>query len=171
MSLLKIFSFLFFASIIAWSLVTNAYAQSPPSAEEEAIVAAAEKLFTAMKAKDLPTIWQLLTKKTQEEICNSIVKYAAKEGEKLNRRTLMEDFAAGGMNAQAYWNAFLDIFDPDTVLNESSWQVVELKKTEAVIAIQHKRADHPARLIMKKEQGAWKVGLEETFGIIRQLIK
>lgn len=139
--------------------------------EENQIISAAESLFVAMKGKNYPEIWRLITRKSQEEISSNIVKAARKQGEELNHVQVAKDFAEGGPIARAYWNAYLDAFNPDLVLKECSWRMGEVKKKEAIIILQHKKAERPALLQMKKEDNVWKVGLEETFGILRWLIK
>ncbi|MCX7982387.1 MAG: hypothetical protein N2572_05710 [Syntrophales bacterium] len=147
-----------------------AFAQIQPK-EHEIIVATAEKLFFAMKEKNYTDIWRLITKKSKEEICSNVIKAAKKHGETLQTSQVAQDFAEGGPIAQAYWNAYLDVFNPDMVLKESAWQMGEVKKKEAIIILQHKKAERPARLQMKKEDDQWKVGLEETFGILRWVVK
>ena len=141
------------------------------TSEQEKIVSTAENLFLAMKTKNYQEIWRLITKKSHEEICSNVIKAAKKSGEKLTFSQVAQDFALGGPVAQAYWNAYLEVFNPDLVLRESAWQIGEIKKKEAIIILQHKKAEHPARLQLKKEDDTWKVGLEETFGILRWLTK
>jgi hypothetical protein len=46
-----------------------------------------------------------------------------------------------------------------------------VKAETAQVRIQYKKSDKPVYLQMYKEQGAWKVGLEETFGARKWLLK
>lgn len=144
---------------------------SQTAGESESIILSAENLFSAMKAKNYTEIWRYLTQKSQKEICENVIKAATKQKEKLTFEQVLNDFSQGGVLAQAYWNAYLDVFNPDMVLKESTWKLEEVGKKEATIALQHKKAERPARLQMKKEDGLWKVGLEESFGILRWLVK
>ena len=73
------------------------------------------------------------------------------------------DFVAGGPIARDYWDAFLRRFDPDAALEHSRWEIGSVGKDRAEILLTHHGADHPATLKMFLEDGAWKVGLVETF--------
>ena len=142
-----------------------------PAGETDNILAAAELHFTQLKAKQYPGIWQTLTAKTQENIMDSVIKASAKQGQRLTTEQVRNDFTVGGPLSKAYWDAYLTTFNPDMVLKESSWTMGKIKKDYAEVIIQHKKAERPAIIQMKKENGAWRVGLEETFGILRWLIK
>lgn len=141
--------------------------------EAEAILTAAEGVFKAMKEKDYRGLWQGLTAKTRDEIVASVIKEAKKREQALNagEDDLKRDFAEGGTNAQDYWNAYTSVFNPDMVLRESRWSLAEVKKDRAVVSILYRKAEHPALLQLKKEDGAWRVGLEETFSYIRLYLK
>ncbi len=67
------------------------------------------------------------------------------------------------IQATAYWGAYLNIFDPDSFLEHSKWDKVKANTKDAEIVLHHKKSEHPAILKLFKEDGAWKVGLEETF--------
>jgi len=74
------------------------------------------------------------------------------------------DFVAGRAIAKAYWDGYLQVFRPDMVLEESQWTIGEFGKDKAEIYILYRKSERPAVLQMFKEGGAWKVGLDETFG-------
>jgi hypothetical protein len=66
--------------------------------------------------------------------------------------------------AKAYWNSYLNAFDPDRVLEQSKWDVGAMKKDKAEINILYKKSAKPAVLLIYMEGNVWEVGLEETFG-------
>jgi len=78
--------------------------------------------------------------------------------------SLAKDFAAGGVMAKAYWDSFLFVFNPDIVLNESKWEIGKVGSDEAEIVLQYKKSEKPAVLKLFKEDNAWKLGLDESFG-------
>ena len=58
---------------------------------------------------------------------------------------------------------FLRRFDPDAALSKSRWEMGEASDTEAYLLITHEGAEKPAVVRLYKEDGAWKMGLAETF--------
>jgi hypothetical protein len=66
--------------------------------------------------------------------------------------------------AKAYWNSYLNAFDPDRVLEQSKWDIGAMKKDKAEINILYKKSAKPAVLLIYMEGNVWEVGLEETFG-------
>ena len=66
--------------------------------------------------------------------------------------------------AKAYWNSYLNAFDPNTLLEQSKWEMGAMKKDKAEISILYKKSTKPAVLLLYMEGNVWKVGLEETFG-------
>jgi hypothetical protein len=142
----------------------------PPSLVYEAhgkdvlpVLEAAESLFKAMKARNYPKTWDMLTLKSREGILDDVHKTVVKDGAKISRDDLRADFASGGPYATAYWGAYLNVFDPDSVLEHSKWDKVKANTNDAEVILHHKKSDHPAILKLFRENGAWKVGLEETF--------
>ena len=127
------------------------------------VLEAAESLFKAMKARNYPETWDMLTLKSRESILDDVHKAIAKEGANISRDDLRADFTSGGPYATAYWGAYMDVFDPDSVLEHSKWDKVKANKNDAEVVLHHKKSEHPAILKLFKEDGAWKVGLEETF--------
>ena len=66
--------------------------------------------------------------------------------------------------AKAYWNSYLNAFDPDSVLEQSKWDIAAMKKDKAEINILYKKSAKLSVLLIYTEGNVWKVGLEETFG-------
>lgn len=154
--------------------VHHAWATDSMEMQQEKVLAVAEKLFVAMKSKNYQAIWTLISAKTQ----NIIIKDVRKENQKVNKENpkanldiqedvLINDFISGGVNSKAYWNGFLSVFNPDIVLDRCKWDMGKITKNEAKIILQYKTAEKPAILKMFKEDGKWKVGLEESFGARR----
>jgi len=141
------------------------------SPEAETVLNAAEGVFKAMKARDYPAIWAGLTAKTRNEMVESVRKGAGKTGHEFTAAQLSNDFATGGPQAKAYWDSYLDVFNPDLVLEQSRWSLGSIKGDGATVIIQYRKSENPAILILKKEDGAWRLGLEETFGPRRWIMK
>jgi len=66
--------------------------------------------------------------------------------------------------AKAYWNSYLNAFDPDRVLEQSKWDIGAMKKDKAEINILYKKSAKLSFLLIYMEGNVWEVGLEETFG-------
>ncbi len=130
----------------------------------EEILNAAETVFKYMKARDYPAIWQALTLATKNEIVASVRKETKKAGQDYAPEQVAQDFTSGGPLAKAYWDAYLNVFNPDMVLEDSKWSIGPIEKNAATVIVQYKKSDKPALLILKKEDGAWRLGLDETFG-------
>jgi hypothetical protein len=127
------------------------------------VIEATESLFKAMKAKNYPKIWSLLTRKSHEIIIDDVRKAIAKTGTDTAIDSLQTDFASGGRYAREYWEAFLKVFDPAIVLEQSKWEMGKIGKNESEIILRYRKSDQPAILKIYKENDSWKVGLEETF--------
>lgn len=150
-----------FAIVLQAPLSAQEKASNP---EQDAILTAAEDLFNFMKNKEYVSIWNLLSAKSRKVIVDSVYKESRKLGTEYNKDDLMKDFSSGGANAQAYWNSFLNVFNPSMVLDESLWRMNAVEKDYAEIIILHKKSKNPAIVKMYKEDNGWKVGLEESFG-------
>ncbi len=124
---------------------------------------ATESLFKAMKEKNYPKIWSLITKKSHEIIIDDVRKAIAKTDAHAATDSLQADFASGGRYAREYWDAYLKVFDPEIVLEQSKWEMGKIGKNEREIILRYRKSDHPAILKIYKEESSWKVGLEETF--------
>ena len=146
--------------MIVFSL--NGYCQKL-SDEQDRILVAAESVFKAMKKKDYPKIWALLTNASKNYIIDDILKEESKRGGQYSRETIHDDLTKGGGLARAYWSNYIEVFNPDVVLEQSRWQMGNVAKGKAIVIIKYKKSDRPAELQMFNENGTWKVGLEETF--------
>jgi hypothetical protein len=132
--------------------------------ETSKILAAAENVFIKMKNKDYKAIWDGLTVKTKEIIVNDVYKASKKMDIEVSKDELKKDFGAPGPSAKAYWDSYLNVFNPILVLEECNWAMGEIKKDKAEIYVLHKKSERPALLKMYKENSEWKLGLEESFG-------
>lgn len=132
-----------------------------------AILAPAESLFKAMKARDDRSAWALLTAVSRRTIVDETLKAlaasAADNAASRTREQVAKDFAEGGPVARTYWTGFLRRFDPDEALERSRWEIGLIDAARAVVAITARDSERPAAVKMFREEGAWKVGLVETF--------
>jgi hypothetical protein len=137
--------------------------------ERNQILFSAECLFKMMEERHYGEIWGLLSGKSRnsivEDTFKAMVKYETKRGREAQytKGQVDRDFMSGGAIAQAYWNAYLESFDPSIVLEQSRWEMGKIEKARAQIMIRYKKAERPAVLQMFKEDGKWRVGLIETF--------
>lgn len=123
-----------------------------------------ERLFHAMKARDYPGIWDLLTSKSKAKITADVAgEHTRLKAGPIDSGEIARDFAEGGEVARAYWTSYLEQFDPDTALTRSRWEIGEIGDREAEIRITYLDAERPAVLKLTREDGRWKVGLAETF--------
>ncbi|MBN1381633.1 MAG: hypothetical protein JXA41_08160 [Deltaproteobacteria bacterium] len=136
----------------------------PLDEETSRVLKSAETLFQAMQDKNYCLIWQTLTHKTRQKIVDSVYKASTKKGLETVKDKILADFIEGGEIAKAYWNSYLHEFDPEIALRESKWTINKLEKDTAEINILYKKSPNPAVLQLYRENKAWKVGLEETFG-------
>jgi hypothetical protein len=141
----------------------------PPDVEVNAILDSADSLFKLLKAKEYMRIWVYLSVKSKNEIVNdtykAIRKYNASTGVTVEypKESIEKDFQSGGDVARSYWDGYLASFNPDMVLEQSSWEMGVVGDNKAEILVLYRRSEMPARIQMLKEGGQWKVGLVETF--------
>ena len=131
--------------------------------EMDEVLGVADSMFKAMKKDNLSAIWPSLTEKSKSTIISDVVKEQKKLNGDYTTERIKDDFEKRGPIYMVYWRLFLVYFNPDTVLNESKWEVGYIEKDRSEILITHAKSDTPARLKMFKEEGNWKVGLVETF--------
>ena len=136
-------------------------AEDPKETAE--ILDAAEAVFQNMAKRDLPALWRGLTAETQRNIIRNVRKAEGKIGRDHAEEQLRSIFQNGEALAREYWEAYLFQFDPKTILNESRWSMGPVNKNRADIILRHQKSDHDALLKMFREEGRWKVGLDETF--------
>ena len=152
------------AVVIFFALSLSTAFTKPSDEEINAVYTAAESVFKAMKDRNYPAIWQFLSEKTKKSTIEAVYKSSRKANIDVEREKIAADFAAGGELAKAYWNSYLDVFDPKMILEDSKWDMGAIKKDSAEINILYKKSKNPAILQLYKEDNAWKVGMEETFG-------
>jgi hypothetical protein len=150
---------------IITSLLFVSTALTKPSEEEVSqVLTSAEMLFQAMADRNYTVIWQSLTAKTHQKTVDSVYKASSRKGIQIEKEEILADFVNGGEIAKAYWDSYLDVFDPEMALKQSKWTINKLKKDAAEINILYKKSPNPAILQLYREDNCWKVGLEETFG-------
>jgi hypothetical protein len=131
--------------------------------EIDQVLSSAESLFKGMKENNSPKIWMFLSVKSKNLIIDDVAKAEEKTGRKYAKEDIGKDFATGGQLSRLYWNSYLEMFNPDFVLEESRWEIGKIEKDKAEITIRYRKSEGPATLKMFKEEGKWVVGLEETF--------
>lgn len=140
-----------------------AFADAPDKTLNE-ILSSAESLFTAMKNRDYPAVWNVITAASKTAIVDDTYKAIVRNGGKeIPKEEIRQDFDASGPIARRYWDGFLKRFDPDLALEQSRWEKGTIGSDRAEILILHKMAEKPALLKLFREGNGWKVGLVETF--------
>jgi hypothetical protein len=152
-----------FVLLLFITIVIPCTSNGQDSSSINSVLDSAEKFFLSLRAKDYKTTWDLLSKRSQETIIKDVYKASNKIGAKTTKENIQQDFNSSGVISQNYWNAFLDTFDPNMILEDSRWEIAFIKEHEAEITITYKKSEEPARLKIFKEDHIWKVGLVETF--------
>jgi hypothetical protein len=130
----------------------------------DSVLSAADSVFQNMSRAAYPALWAGLSIQTRKSIIQNVFKALNKIGfVDYPEERIRVDFASGGELASNYWVNYVSQFDPKLILEESKWTMGQLKKDTAEIIIRHKKSDRDAILKMFREEGAWKVGLDETF--------
>lgn len=160
----KFFFFLFSFFIIGLVFFkTNVWALSQYERESSLILNKADSFFRILEKRDYKSVWFLLTKESKSIVINDVCKAIKKTTKKCNLNLVKSNFKKGIGLAQDYWNSYLRYFNPDLVLRQSIWKIKYIHKSKAEISIKYKKAPNPVYLIMKRENGSWKVGLAESF--------
>jgi len=147
-----------------WAGIAPAQNKNNP-AEEDAILTATENLFQFMQSRDYASIWKGISLKTRGIIINDVQKAVKKaNGIEIDKQELEKDFTAGGTLSKSYWDSYLSVFNPDTALQQCTWNMGKIEKNEAEVILQYKKSEKPAVLKIYRENNAWRVGLEESFG-------
>jgi hypothetical protein len=115
-----------------------------------------------------PALWSGLSAASRKSIIVSVRRSLGKAGFEYSEESIRTDFEKNGEIARGYWGGYLAEFDPKMVLEESKWSMGEVKKDKAEIIIRHKKSEHDTILKMFREEGLWKVGLDESFSTRRQ---
>ncbi|MDO9558155.1 MAG: hypothetical protein Q7I89_00520 [Syntrophales bacterium] len=158
------------AIVVSLALFLSLAIAKPPDDDVNAVLLSAESLFKAMKQKNYKEIWQYLSAESKRSTIKAVYKSLRESKAEIDREQIGADFTEGGELAKAYWNSYLNVFDPDTVLQQSKWDIGFIKKDSAEISILYRKSKHPAMLLLYREANAWKVGLEETFRSRRWLL-
>ncbi len=158
------FTLFAFIAEFAFSSI-SAFAAKNSYNEINSLLLSAESLFKSMKNKEYTAIWSVLTAKSKKIIIKNVYRESSKTSEGYSKEKIRSDFTKGGIIAKTYWDSFLMEFDPDMVLESSKWKVETIKNKIAIISIHYKESKKPALLKMYKEEGLWKTGIEETFGV------
>ncbi len=159
-------NFFFLFSVIVITLFffkTNAWPLSQYERESSLILNKANRFFIILEKKDYKDVWVLLTKQSKNIIINDVCKAIRKTAKKCNLNLIKSSFREGKGLARDYWDSYLRYFNPDIILKQSVWSIRYIHKSQAEISIKYKKAPNPVYLIMKKENGSWKVGLAESF--------
>jgi len=133
--------------------------REPEPKEIDSILDGAVSFFEALRLRDYERVWTGLTDGSKKAIAKDVLTYL----ESSTLEAVSNDFAEGGPLATSYWNAFLQTFDPDIILEQSRWEMGPVDGNKAEIDLHFKKTERPARLRMFWEHGAWRVGLAETF--------
>lgn len=168
--------FLFFIVLSISLFLTNLNAQNRTGQQKEIndILNASENIFKKMQDRDFKSIWQGITERSKKRIIEDVYKEGLKLSKKenkpfpLTKENIFEDFNNAGPISKAYWNSFLDNFDPKTALEQSTWKIGRLQENYGEVILHHKNSERPAILQMFKENGLWKLGLVETFWTSRR---
>jgi|GEM_PF-547738 len=151
--------------------LTLASCQTPRSAgvsadEEVPIFAAAEKTLTLLNEReDYRAVWDSISNKSKDGIINDVMRACGSLKLRCDSTALRADFEKGGPDAVIYWQNFLAAFDPNSILVDSKWRLGAAGPAQADIIIRHRDSDREAVLKIVKEDGVWKLGLEESFGV------
>jgi hypothetical protein len=124
------------------------------------ILESAEKLFISLKEKNYKTVWELLSEKSRQTIIDDIYRALKNSGTNIEKKDILRDFNSNGVMFNNYWNAFLNNFDPNIVLNERIWEFEKIESDHAIILLKNRAV---TKLQMYKENSQWRVGLVETF--------
>ncbi len=140
-------------------------APRPPADEQDRVLAAAERTFLLLGRKDYRAVWDSISRRSRDAIVQDVLKACRALTVSCDRQELLADFAAGGPAAIVYWENYLANFDPNAVLRDSWWSIGAVRLDEAEIIVRHRDAGREAILRIIREDGAWKMGLEESFGV------
>lgn len=127
------------------------------------MLGSAEALFQAMQQREYVRVWSLLSRTSQQTIVQDTYRSIQSHQGDATTERIAQGFNAGDELASSYWNAFLKTFDPVMILEQSKWEIGSLKDDQGLIKLTYRKAEKPALLKMYREDGAWKVGLTESF--------
>lgn len=149
--------------ILLFCTISDSKAATQKEIETDHILSSAESLFKAMKAKDYPLIWAGLSQQSKNVIVANILKAEKQRNIEHVESDIVNDFSSGNSLSRLYWDAYLSRFDVNSVLDESRWELDEIKNKSAGIKLHYRRSETPTILRMFKENGRWVTGLLETW--------
>lgn len=157
--------------ILILSLLLSSALHSSEYEVENEVLSAAEGFFIALKEKRFSDVWESLTDKSRDTIVTDVFNEINKTKTKIGKELVKEDFDNNGELFKLYWSAFLNNFDPDTVLEKSVWAIGKIKGDTATIVLKHKESEYNSEIKLYKEDGRWRLGLSESFWIMKRYLK
>ena len=151
--------------ICALFVAVSGYGADGGQDDLERVLSSAESFFKSLKKGNYSQTWSMLSDRSKETITDDIYKGTNSE---YSKQQIASDLKAGGMIAGSYWKGVLQSFDPTSVLEESKWEVGSVRPDKADLLITHRKSKNPAQLQMFKESGGWKVGLVESFWVMKR---
>lgn len=134
--------------------------------EDNAVLDTADKFFSKLDNNDYPDLWHALSKTSKNKIADDILD-AYKDDKKnqynITIKDIVADFDKCGNICNSYWMGFSRSFSAREVTMNSEWSIGKSEKDYYEIVLRNKKAQYPAILKIYKEDGAWKVGLTESF--------
>jgi hypothetical protein len=156
------YGFLFGISVLLWLMPVVGHGRDKQD-DLDRVLASAEGFFQSLTTKNYSQAWSFLSQRSKEVISNDIYKGSVDPGAGYTKEQIRSDLQAGGMIAGSYWKGVLQSFDPNSVLEESKWEMGFVRSDEAQLFITHRKSSRPARLKLFNETGVWRVGLVESF--------
>jgi len=161
--MIKYFSLMLIFIAVHAAMANNAAAHDDEYKALAPIVNAAEKFFLSLKDGEYDTAWDLLSASSHKAIISDVYNSTRKINGDIDREDIIKDFNSRGRMFTNYWTSFHRSFDFDMILENSEWEMGNIRKEEAEIIITYDNSEAPTLLRMLKEQDSWKVGLAETF--------
>lgn len=157
--------------ILILSLLLSSDLHSSEYEVENEVLSAAEGFFIALKEKRFADVWESLTPKSRDTIVSEVFNEINKKEARIGKEVVKEDFYKNGELSRLYWNAFLGNFDTDTVLERSVWSIGKIKGDTAEIILKYEKSEYNSELKLYKENGRWRLGLVESFWIMKRYLK
>ncbi len=157
---------LFISTLLAVSAIifpTSVLHANELSIAENRVLDSAENFFIHLKGRKFQSVWELLTEESRKTIVGDVYNSSIKLLPNLQVEDVKRDFENNGVFFNNYWNAFLNNFNPDMILEYSLWEMGVVEEDSAEIIINYSKSSKPAFLRLFNEEGLWKIGLTETF--------
>lgn len=132
--------------------------------QNDIIIKAPEKFFSSLRNEDFTLTWFALTEGSKKVIAKQVRgAYVSSTKKDISAAEIYSDFENGGPLSQAYWRAFKEECPPELALEQSRWELGQVKGDYAEIILRYRKSQNPAILKVYKEGSAWKFGLVESF--------